>query len=234
MLHYLHDTDKTTLTTKVSGVGEDPKGRYLLLDETVFYPQGGGQPADQGTIKIGAEIIPIHFVGFVEGSVRHYTTASVSENLIGQAVLCEIDYDRRILNARYHTVGHILADVVSNIYKSARAVKGHQFPGEAYVEFIDTPAESMDISAIQAALETCINKAMPIQVYEMAKKEYEGKYGVLPYPTPDDKPFRLIGIESFPPVPCGGTHLRNTKELGAMKVRNTTEKQGRIKVSYEL
>mgnify|MGYP001592433943 CR=1 FL=1 len=234
MLHYLYDTNKTTLTARVIGVGGDEKGSYLLLAETIFYPQGGGQPADQGIIKTESEVLLIHFAGFIDGAVRHYTIAPISEDLIGQSVFCEIDHDRRDLNARYHTAGHLLADVVSRIYPPARAVKGHQFPGEAYVEFIDIPEGSMDIQMIQNALNQQIQLGISVQICEMTKNEYEEKYGVLPYPTPDDKPFRMIAIETFPPVPCGGTHVKNTMDIGAVKIRKVTNKQGRTKVSYEL
>jgi alanyl-tRNA synthetase len=234
MLHYLCDTDKTKLMARVIGVGEDSKGAYLLLDETIFYPQGGGQPADQGIIKTESETLPIHFVSFVEENVRHYTIAPIFENLVGQSVLCEVNHDRRYLNARYHTAGHILADVVTNIYPQVRAVKGHQFPGEAYVEFIDASSESMDIQTVQEKLVNCISDALPVHVYEIAKNDYEDKYGVLPYPTPNDKPFRVVGIGSFPPVPCGGTHVKNAVYIGHVKIRKIKNKKCRVKVSYEL
>ncbi len=234
MLHYLCDTDKTKLMARVIGVGEDSKGSYLSLDETIFYPQGGGQPADQGIIKTESEVLPIHFAGFAEEAVRHYTTAPVFENLIGQSVLCEVDRDRRYLHARYHTAGHMLADVVTNIYPQVRAMKGHQFPSEAYVEFIGAPADPMDIQTIQEKFIDCMRDKLHVHVYEMEKKEYEGKYGVLPYPTPNDKPFRVVGIGSFPPVPCGGTHVKNTVDIGPIKIRKIINKQDRIKVSYDL
>lgn len=234
MLHYLHDTNKTTLTARITGVGEDAKGSYLLLDETIFYPQGGGQPADQGTIKTETETLPIHFVGFVDNAVRHYTTSPISENLIGQSVFCEIDGKRRDLNARYHTAGHMLAEIVSSIHSPAQAIKGHQFPREAYVEFIDVPDGLIEIERIQNALSAWANDGHPIKNYEMTKTEYEGKHGVLPYSTPDDKPFRVIEIEPFPPVPCGGTHMKNTMDICQVKIRKVTTKQGRTKVSYEL
>jgi alanyl-tRNA synthetase len=234
VLHYLYDTNKITLNAKITGIEEDPKGSYLLLGETIFYPQGGGQPADQGTIKAESEVIPIHFASFVEGDVRHYTITPISENLIGQSVLCEVDSDRRNLNARYHIAGHMLADIVSSIHAPARAVKGHQFPGEAYVEFIDLPAESINVSHIEGTLRTWINDRFPIKIYQMTKRDYEEKHGVLPYPTPDDKPFRVIEIEPFPPVPCGGTHVKNIMEVGRVTIRKITNKQGRVKVSYEL
>lgn len=234
MLHYLHDTNKTTLNARIVGLGEDAKGSYLLLDETIFYPQGGGQPADQGTIKAESEVLPIHFAGFVDGVVRHYTISPISEDLIGQSIFCEIDYKRRDLNARYHTAGHMLADVIASIHQPAQAVKGHQFPGEAYVEFIDAPEELMDTQSIQDTLNKQIVLGLPVKTYEMAKKEYEEKYGTLPYPTPDDKPFRVIGIEPFPPVPCGGTHVKNTMDICQVKIKKVSTKQGRTKVSYEL
>jgi alanyl-tRNA synthetase len=234
MLHYLHDTNKTTLNARMVGLGEDAKGSYLLLDETIFYPQGGGQPADQGTIKAESEVLPIHFAGFVDGVVRHYTISPISEDLIGHSVFCEIDRNRRDLNARYHTAGHMLADVMSNLYQPVRPVKGHQFPGEAYVEFIDVPEGLMDNQTIQDRLNKQIMLDFPVKTYEMAKKEYEEKYGTLPYPTTDDKPFRVVGVEPFPPVPCGGTHVKSTMHVGSVKIRKVTTKQGRIKVSYEL
>ncbi len=97
-LVYLDDTYKFTDQAQVEYLANDERGQYCVLDQTIFYPQGGGQPSDTGFFEAKAVQMPISFVCFVEGEVRHY--GDFSEGLLekGDEVLLLVDEVRRLTN----------------------------------------------------------------------------------------------------------------------------------------
>ncbi len=133
---YLNNTYLFEHSTTISDFGVDEKGAYLLLQETIFYPQGGGQPSDQGTITVADAVIPVNYVRQIEQEIRHYMPSDISASgLVNAAAEIKIDPARRLLNARYHTAAHLLSNIAEEMHSDLKAVKGHSFPGEGYVEF---------------------------------------------------------------------------------------------------
>ena len=230
---YLKDTYLPECSGFVTNHGIDDKGAYLLLNETVFYPQGGGQPSDQGVIKTDSEELNVVFVRQLDQEIRHYVSdVSRLPSIIDTKITCSIDQPRRILNARYHTAAHLLSNVIENMYPTLKAVKGHSFPGESYVEFI---GEDMPETAdVLINMHTAINQGLNTLTFEILPDEFANKYYTLPYPVPTHKAFRVMQIGDFMPIPCGGTHIKNTAEIAKFSIRKISKKGERLKVAYEL
>ena len=134
-LLYLADTYQSQDTATVLAAGTDERGAYLQTDRTIFYPQGGGQAADTGTITIDELMIPIIHTGFRDGVVFHYTGADLSAHeLAGKTATLDINLERRLANARLHTAGHLISHVLETMDSNIIPVKGHHFPGEAHIE----------------------------------------------------------------------------------------------------
>ncbi|PIS39583.1 MAG: alanyl-tRNA editing protein AlaX, partial [Candidatus Nealsonbacteria bacterium CG08_land_8_20_14_0_20_38_20] len=90
-------------------IKENEKGKAVILDATIFYPQGGGQPADKGEIVSGDNIFVVSDVRLDEsGTVWHFGEFKTGEFKQGDKVDLKIDKDRRILNAKLHSAGHLL------------------------------------------------------------------------------------------------------------------------------
>lgn len=238
---YLEDTYLFELDAMIVDSGSDERGAFIILGQTIFYPQGGGQPSDQGFLAGTDFRLYVTMVRNVDADVRHYIQDTVSEPLRGIKVRCLVDKDRRMLNARYHTAGHLLGNVVETIYHDLKAMKGHSFPKEAYVEFarINQPLQSQsnglpDISLLQMAINDAITKGHKTEIFEVDKESFEQRFYKLPYPIPDNKAFRVMDIESFPPVPCGGTHLSTISEIGSMAIGKIRAKDNGIRISYEV
>lgn len=230
---YLDDTYLFEANSKVIGYGSDEKGDYVLLQETIFYPQGGGQPSDHGLIIINDKDVKISFVRQIDSEIRHYVEGSENlRNTLHNKVTCRISQDRRILNARYHTAAHLLGNIAETIYPDMKAVKGHSFPGEAYVEFIGDAV--IDESVLTKEINAAIVKNFSTSTFEILPEEFADKFYKLPYPVPAHKTFRAMQIHNFAPVPCGGTHVKSTAEIGEFKIRKVSKKDGRIKISYNL
>jgi alanyl-tRNA synthetase len=230
---FLKDTYLFNGSAQILGTDTDEKGIYILFNQTIFYPQGGGQPSDLGTVTIkGLSSIPIGFVRQVNDEIRHYVSEPLDSQWIGSSCAMQIDSKRRLENARYHTAAHLLGHIVEEWDLNLKAVKGHSFPGEAYVEW--TGVSSLDPTQVHSELQNTVNCGLPIKVFEIFRSEFEDKFYVLPYPIPDHKAFRAVQIGEFPPIPCGGTHLTNTQEIGDFKIRKVTQKGDRLKISYDL
>ncbi len=239
---YLNDTYLLESPASIIAIDKDEKGFYIVLDQTIFYPQGGGQPADQGLIAInGIGDIAIFFVRRVEQEIRHYATdiegVQQGVNMIGRDVICKIDRAGRMLNAKYHTAAHLLGNVIEVINPNVKAVKGHSFPNEAYVEFVSSDLSHSDIinkDTVQEVLTKATMSSLTIKAFAMLPAEFEQKFYKLPYPAPSNKVFRAVQIGHYDPVPCGGTHLREFAEVGDISIRKIHNKNGRVKISYDV
>src|SRR5579871_5452861 len=130
--------------------GERPA---LRVAETWFHPQGGGQKADRGTVG------PVHVthVGHNGGEVDHFVS-SLDGIEVGKTYPFTIDTRWRKLNMAYHTAGHLIAGIVEGQYSQLHAVAGHQWPGEARVEFEGSMDDCVALGCfLQSEIERIIN-----------------------------------------------------------------------------
>lgn len=225
---YLNNTYLFEESAKILKTGNDEKGAYVVLDKTIFYPQGGGQPCDIGTIGD----LQVSAVKEVEDEVRHYVSGDLSNILAGQKVKLLIDEKRRILNARYHTASHFLANIVHELYPNLIATKGHAFPGEAYVEFQGSGKIDADVLTLE--IQKAIDSAHELTIFDSTQEKFEQDFYKLPYEIPDGKNFRVMRVGLFPPIPCGGTHLKNTKEIGKFVIKKIKQGDNSIKIQFNL
>ncbi len=213
-LIYLQDSNVFETAATIVGRGSDYRGVYLILDRTPFYPQGGGQPADQGTIRLEGELKKVTDVRKVEGEIRHYLEEYLSN--FSSEVELVVDRDRRLLNTRYHTAGHLVAAIAEKFSSQIKATKGHQFPGEAYIEFAGMLEDEKSFKEeLQALVNEITKTTTTVEVLE-------------------GKPLRKCQIMGFPPVPCGGTHVRDLSQIGPVTIKKCRSKKSKTKISYDL
>ncbi|CAJ1941019.1 unnamed protein product [Sphenostylis stenocarpa] len=230
--------------------GDD--GRHvLILDHTIFYPQGGGQPADTGFVLIhGLENkFLVSDVRSKDGIVFHY---GFFENVGGEfeptlekgkEVSLFVDQLRRKLNSRLHSAGHLLDICLP------RVGLGHLEPGKAYhfsdgpwVEYKGTiPQNEMQSKQKDLELEAnaLISMGEKISVdilpYDEAAKICGGS---LPDYVPKESTPRIVRIGDNPGCPCGGTHVADISDIIQIKtllfVSQIRSKKGLTKVSYKV
>ena len=191
--------------------GERP---IVRTSHTWFHPQGGGQKGDRGKIGDAAILDVRHAVG---GDVDHYVS-SLSGLTAGNEYPFVVDVDWRRTNAIYHSAGHLLAAAFEEMFPGLKAINGHQWPGEARVEFSgECLTEAIqELNSVSARIEEIVQSGAPILV--------------------QGDPFsdRSIKIGDFAAIPCGGTHARSTTELGVIRIRTAKIKGGLLRVSYEV
>lgn len=233
----LENTYKFEDNAHVSNIVTDAQGRTaIILDRTIFYPQGGGQPADTGTIQSPNGKYSVVDVRAVGGSVLHYGTFTEGSFLVNEAVHLCIAKDRRLLNARLHSSGHLIDIAMTQLGLTYPASKGYHFPDSPYVEYegeIDPVAKEKLITDLQRTTNQLIADNMPVRV---ALTDANGAEqlcgGGLPDYIDKSKPIRIVTIGNHPGCPCAGTHVKELKELGSLTIAKIRTKGQRIRVSY--
>jgi Ser-tRNA(Ala) deacylase AlaX len=236
-LSYLDNTYLFDMTSRIEGVSRDDRGAYVMLDQTVFYPQGGGQPADKGTIEVNGTTVQVDFVGFAEGHVRHYVSDDDARMMTsGQEVVLKVDETHRLANARTHTGGHFVGHVFETLDQSLVPIKGYHFADGSYVEFLNEAgvdgATLLDRANERLAHDVTLN--LPVTA---AYSDFETIQALRPYLAPNiprEKPSRIVTIGGYRSLPCGGTHVSSLAELGSIRITKVKSQKGNLKVSYQI
>lgn len=138
-LLYLGDFDVVTATAKVTRVNATEDGRTdVQLDQTCFYPRGGGQDWDEGAITSsdGTVVLVVNEVRLDEnGVVHHIGSYERGELHEGDDVQCEVNAERRMANTRLHSAGHVLDMAVDQLGLQWVAGKGAHYPHMSFVEY---------------------------------------------------------------------------------------------------
>lgn len=234
-LMYIEHPDLFALSAQVTQHGSDAKGMYLVLNQSLFYPGGGGQPADQGKIITTNACYEVFNVRNVDGEVRHYITCNSTPMHQVDAVTIKIDKERRVLNSKYHTAGHLIAAVVEKENPELKAIKGHQFPGEAYVEFGGTVSDADNfMTQISSQVSECIASRAIVKTEELSSDDAAIIAQDLPYELPKHKSLRVCHIVGFSPVPCGGTHVSALEDIASLVIKKCKSKKCKTKIYYEV
>ncbi len=199
---------------------EKANGKYIVLNQTAFYPNAGGQPYDTGTMTTedGKEY-KVVYAGKFSGEISHEVD---KEGLkIGDKVHCKIDWDRRYIFMRYHTASHILDKV---IFDDCQAdITGNQIElDKARIDFSLPNFDRERIKNYEQKVNEIIQKNIPLKLELLPREEAEKKYPNLfrlrkGFPE-DIKEIRTVTLEGLDTQACGGTHLKNTSEIGGIKI----------------
>ena len=200
-----------------------------MLDRTVFYAASGGQPADKGTITTQAgDRIEIANVAFTEPgktTIAHVPAPGAPPVAVGDTVKATIDWPTRHARMRMHTALHLLSAVLPY------AVTGGSVgEAESRLDF-DIPDAGLDKDAITAKLAEMIATNAGVTSRWISDAELEANPGLVK--TMSVKPpmgtgqVRLIEIAGLDLQPCGGTHVRNTAEIGSVRITQI-EKKGKL------
>jgi len=224
-------------TANVVKKGRAEKGGYVALDETHFYPQGGGQQSDDGYLTVNDVDIPVTFVGFKDGVVQHFIPdVYLSEIGEGDVVSYSINEEKRIRNAKLHSSGHLISHVLETMSPTMIPIKAYHFSDGAYIELVDEnrvgSAEMLE--DINNAITSVTSTNFDISARLSNYTEVSAIRPSLAPLIPKDKPTRIVTFGDYTPMPCGGTHVRQVSELVGLSVVRIKRKKANLKVSYEI
>ena len=204
----------------------------LAFDRTCFYPGGGGQPADEGRVRLssGAQL-RIASVRVDSGEVLWHVAEPASPGeLVGQTALLSVNRERRVALTRYHTVLHVLNTIALRDYDGW--ITGCQIaPDYARIDFKLEGLSAAVCAELEGKVNAVLTQDHPISHYYLPEAEFRRREDLLrtleAKPPVIDGRVRVVEIQGFDAQACGGTHVRSTTEVGRFSIFRT-ENKGRI------
>ncbi len=209
-------------------------GQDLKLDSTAFYPGGGGQPPDRGTLRTGTASLTVVEVRKEGEEILH----KIAEPLTPQIseVHGVIDWGLRYAHMRHHTALHILSGVVYHEFGSL-VTGGQIYPDRARLDFDLDDLSPEQLTKIEIEANQTVNDARPVSVRFVSGDEATNiesllrtKVNLIPSSV---QQIRIVDIEGFDAQADGGTHVRNTREVGRIRITKTQNK-GRLNRRIEI
>jgi misacylated tRNA(Ala) deacylase len=196
----------------------------IVLDKTVFYPMGGGQPGDTGTISWEGGSVDVTDTRYGDaGSIRHLAEPDAVLPATGTEVTATLDWDRRYLHMRMHTALHLLGSVLKY-----GVTGGNISATKSRLDF--DMEDTVDKEQVTADVQALVAADHPVSVRWITDDELEAQPELVRtmsvQPPKGAGRVRLLEIEGIDLQPCGGTHLKSTAEVGQVRV-GKVEKKGR-------
>jgi len=220
---YYDEPYRTEFSARVIDVNTSGQECEIVLDRTCFYPEGGGQPSDIGTI----EDIPVLHVYKKDGVIYH----RVSSTPKTEDVKGKIDWSHRFDYMQQHTGQHIISAV---LYQSLGYNTVSVHFGEDYTS-VEADTENMEqeeLDRLEEEVNSLINRNIPVEENWTTSEDLD-EYS-LRRPTAVTGDVRVISLEKFDSVACGGVHCRTTGEVGLVKIIGTEKIRGRIRILFKI
>lgn len=198
----------------------------IILDRTVFYPAGGGQPGDAGVlIRADGTHIPIATTVYESdhSTIVHVPASGAGVPAPGDKVECVLDWDRRYAHMRVHTALHLLCATLPY-----PVTGGSIDNGKGRLDF-DIPDAGLDKDVLSEELTRLVERDLPVAISWITDEELEAKPDLVRTmavkPPSGSGKVRMIAVGDVDFQPCGGTHVANTREIGPVRV-SKIEKKG--------
>ena len=206
-------------------------GDAIELDRTVFYPLGGGQAGDTG--KLGSLRVIDTRKGDSPDSVFHILESNSEKPQLGDSIVASLDWERRYRLMRFHTALHLLGAIVK-----APVTGGRLAEDKAHLDF-DIEMEKLVKEALEARLNELVTSNLKTAASWISDAELEARpdlvktMSVAP-PRGEDR-VRLLEIPGVDLQACGGTHVRNTAEIGRLaiaRIRSEGKRNKRVTLVF--
>ncbi|WP_423744873.1 alanyl-tRNA editing protein (plasmid) [Haladaptatus sp. SPP-AMP-3] len=211
---YLDATSEREFEAMVERVA----GNRVVLDRTLFYPEGGGQPFDTGVLETEDETWAVTDVQ-KRDTIYHTLDGTPPEE--GTTVTGRIDWERRYAHMRYHTAQHLLSAVLLEEY-DAQTTGNQLYEDRARIDCGYERFTDEEFARIESMMNDRIDAGLTVRWYEMDRDEAEAsldpertRIHLLPESI---RRIRIVEIEDTDRTACAGTHVERTDELGAFRI----------------
>jgi misacylated tRNA(Ala) deacylase len=221
----IYSTDQYASTMEATIVDVDRDEGRVLLDRTVFYPGGGGQPHDVGNLALGDDRLEVVRVAADDRGVWHWLEGGLPGT--GTSVRGEVDWQRRYRLMRTHTAMHALCGVVWARYASP-VTGGNMEPGVGRLDFELPDWDPEDKAVLEAELEAQLVAARPVEIGFLPREEADQdpslirtKVSLLPDSLREVRVVDIVGLDR---QADGGTHVASTTEVGRVRIAKVESK----------
>lgn len=196
----------------------------IVLDRTLFYPHGGGQPGDSGTLTLadGGSLTVADTRKGDAGAVVHRISEGATLPAVGDPVSGEIDWARRHAHMRMHTCMHLLSVAIP-----APVTGGSVGADKGRLDF-DLPESTLDRETVTESLNALIAADHPVTTEWITEAELDARPELVKtlsvQPPRGEGDIRIVRIGEIDLQPCGGTHVASTAEIGRVRVAKIEKK----------
>ncbi len=222
---YHQDSYQTKFQAIVEDKYDDQGRHALILNQTCFYPLSGGQLSDKGTI----EGIPVIAVEEREERIVHYLEREIAAG-IGELVSGEIDWHQRLDHMQQHTGQHILSGVLMEFWQR-ETQSFHMGDDICTLDILAMPFDEPEMKEIERQANQIIYENRVIRHY-FSKNKLELRTDRFKEKQEKLEKLRIIDIENFDCSACGGTHCRQTGEVGIIKILGWENRKEKIRISF--
>ena len=213
------------------------KDKYIVLDQTAFYPSGGGQDYDTGALYINGKRLKIVKTFKVKDIIIHESEETPTDVKIGDIAVGEIDWGRRYSLMRHHTATHVINGAAVRILgPHVWQVGADKREDRARLDISHFRNLSEDeIEKIERLANRIVFENRPVKTMVLNRTDAEKKFGIRIYQggAIPEKELRIIEIKDWDVEACGGTHLDSTGEVGLVKIINTKKiHDGVVRITF--
>ncbi len=223
----LYYTDAYMAEFKAKVISCD-KGRdgnfFVILDQTAFFPEQGGQSSDIGKISYKDRTLNVLHTSIEEGIITHVTDAEIP---VGEEVFGAIDYGHRFSNMQQHTGEHIFSGIVHSKF-GYENVGFHLSDSEVTMDY-NGPVSEADIAEIELLVNRAIWENVPVRCEIPSEEELSG----ITYRSKKELSgnIRIVTVEGYDVCACCAPHVKRTGEIGILKVVKCQSYKGGVRVS---
>jgi len=224
-LLYIKDSYQKEFDAKVTRIG--PK--FVVLDKTAFYPEGGGQPSDTGKLIVDGEEFKVIKVMKRGDQVFHYLNKDIE---LGSEVHGVIDWEQRFEYMRLHSGEHLLTGLFE-----ARGSGPKVFSSFSQLDFKPSELTEEILSEVWQRFDEIIDEDIPVEIYftnrdELDVGDDQRKQSFLEKIPKDIHELRMVRIGDYAETFCMGTHVKTTGDIGKLKGLRLEPKKKRKKIVY--
>jgi misacylated tRNA(Ala) deacylase len=227
MTELLYQTDSYIKEFDATVTSILPPERAVVLERTAFYPGGGGQPCDFGTLTVEGVTYPVDKVKKQGDDVLHFLGGDAPMPSVGAASHGNLDWARRYELMRTHSALHVLCGTVFRDY-GALVTGGEMQPGKGRLDFEFETMRGELVREIEAAINKEVAEAREIRVKILPREEafqipdlIRTKINLLPEGITHVRTVEIVGLDL---QADGGTHVRNTNEIGSIRIADYKSK----------
>lgn len=234
-LLYLDNSYQREMDAQILEVQPDGAGKYkIILDKTIFYTMGGGQPTDQGTLAFPSWSGEVYLVQIKDGQLWHFVNAKSAPN-VGDLVHGVINWDRRYKNMRYHSAGHIIDFALFLLGYSPQQLNPQKADHgkKPFIIYQGTVTEDIK-QKLQDKVDELIAQDLKFSTAFQSLEDLQKEAIYLLPNLPTNKPLRTLRLETVGAVADGGTQVNSTSEAGKVIIEDITSEGDTTVIYYSI
>lgn len=232
---YIDDSYLQEMDAEILEVTAESDGRYrLVLSNTVFYPMGGGQATDQGSLESSDWKAEVYQVMYKDGDIWHFVKCESTPS-VGDKVHGKINWERRYKNMRLHSAGHIVDFAMAALSYSPKLLVPQKADHDKNPHIVYSGILGKNIrEELQTKTNALVLEDREFSWYFQPFDQLQKEAIYLQPGLPTDKPLRTLKLEGVGVVADGGTQVKRTSEVGKINIDAIEEKDGSTVVKYSL